>query len=75
LKRWPGAKKPHGHPAIGVLLRASKDDVVVENALTRSTSPALIAEYQTQLPDKALLRAKLHEFYLQDTQVQDEDMN
>lgn len=32
---------------------------------SRSTSPALIAEYQTQLPDKALLQAKLHEFYLQ----------
>lgn len=28
-------------------------------------SPALIAEYQTQLPDKKLLQAKLHEFYLQ----------
>ncbi|RUQ37089.1 MAG: DUF1016 family protein [Candidatus Competibacteraceae bacterium] len=25
--------------------------------------PALIAEYQTQLPDKKLLQAKLHEFY------------
>ena len=25
--------------------------------------PALIAEYQTQLPDKQLLQAKLHEFY------------
>ncbi len=40
-------------------------DEVVEYALSRSTSPALIAEYQTQLPDKALLRAKLHEFYVQ----------
>ena len=62
-------KKPHERPAIGVLLCASKDDEVVEYALSRSTSPALIAEYQTQLPDKALLRAKLHEFYLQNTQV------
>lgn len=58
-------KKPHERPAIGVLLCASKDDEVVEYALSRSTSPALIAEYQTQLPDKAMLRAKLHEFYLQ----------
>lgn len=32
-------------------------------ALNRSLSPALIAEYQTRLPDKALLQAKLHEFY------------
>lgn len=58
------AKKPHEQPAIGVLLCASKDDEVVEYALSRTLSPALIAEYQTQLPDKALLQAKLHEFYL-----------
>ena len=29
----------------------------------RSASPALVAEYQTQLPDKALLQAKLHELF------------
>ncbi|MGV8843927.1 MAG: PDDEXK nuclease domain-containing protein [Pseudomonas sp.] len=57
-------KKPHENPAIGVLLCASKDDEVVEYALSRSLSPAMIAEYQTQLPDKKLLQAKLHEFYL-----------
>ncbi|MEM9008768.1 MAG: PDDEXK nuclease domain-containing protein [Cyanobacteria bacterium P01_F01_bin.86] len=56
-------RKPHENAAIGVLLCASKDDEVVEYALNRSLSPALIAEYQTQLPDKALLQAKLHEFY------------
>lgn len=69
------AKKPHEQPAIGVLLCASKDDEVVEYALSRSTSPALIAQYQTQLPDKALLRAKLHEFYQQNTQMLDEETN
>ncbi|EIJ37021.1 PDDEXK nuclease domain-containing protein, partial [Thiothrix nivea] len=58
-------KKPHEHPAIGVLLCANKDDEVVEYALSRSLSPALVAEYQTQLPDKKLLQAKLHEFYAQ----------
>ena len=58
-------KKPHENPAIGVLLCASKDDEVVEYALSRTASPALIAEYQTQLPDKALLQAKLHEFWLE----------
>lgn len=58
-------KKPHEQAAIGVLLCASKEDEVVEYALNRSLSPALIAEYQTHLPDKALLQAKLHEFYLQ----------
>lgn len=58
-------KKPHEQAAIGVLLCASKDDEVVEYALSRSLSPALVAQYQTQLPGKALLQAKLHEFYLQ----------
>lgn len=57
-------KKPHENPAIGLLLCASKDDEVVEYALSRSLSPALVAQYQTQLPDKKLLQAKLHEFYL-----------
>jgi len=56
-------RKHHENPAIGVLLCASKDDEVVEYALNRSLSPALIAEYQVQLPDKQLLQAKLHEFY------------
>jgi hypothetical protein len=65
-------KKPHERPAIGVSLCANKDDEVVEYALNRSTSPALIAEYQTQLPDKALLRAKLHEFYLQNVPTPDD---
>ena len=58
-------KKPHEQAAIGVLLCASKDDEVVEYALSRSLSPSLIAEYQIRLPTKALLQAKLHEFYLQ----------
>ena len=56
-------RKPHENPAIGVLLCATKDSEVVEYALSRSLSPAMIAEYETQLPDKKLLQAKLHEFY------------
>ena len=58
------ARKPHENPAIGLLLCASKDSEVVEYALSRTLSPALIAEYQTQLPDKKVLAAKLHEFYV-----------
>lgn len=65
-------RKPHENPAIGVLLCASKDDEVVEYALNRSLSPALIAEYQTQLPDKALLQAKLQEFYALNAVQEDE---
>lgn len=56
-------KKPHERPSIGVLLCASKDNEVVEYALSRSVSPTLIAEYQTCLPAKELLQQKLHEFY------------
>jgi predicted nuclease of restriction endonuclease-like (RecB) superfamily len=56
-------KKPHKGPSIGVLLCATKDHEVVEYALSRAMSPALVAEYQTRLPDKRLLQAKLHEFY------------
>lgn len=57
--------KANEQPAIGVLLCASKNDKVVEYALSRSLTPALLAEYHTQLPDKKLLQVKLHEFYLQ----------
>lgn len=56
-------KKPHEQPSIGVLLCATKNHEVVEYALSRSVSPALVSEYQTRLPDKRLLQAKLHEFY------------
>lgn len=66
-------KKPHEQAAIGVLLCANKDEEVVEYALSRSLSPALIAAYQTQLPDKALLQAKLHEFYAQNSPADLED--
>ena len=64
-------RKPHEQPSIGVLLCASKEDKVVEYALSRTLSPALIAEYQTALPDKKLLQAKLQEFYMQDTREGD----
>jgi predicted nuclease of restriction endonuclease-like (RecB) superfamily len=56
-------RKPHERPSIGVLLCATRDHEVVEYALSRAMSPALVAEYQTHLPDKSLLQAKLHEFY------------
>lgn len=56
-------KLPHERPSIGVLLCATKDDEVVEYALARTTSPTLVAEYQTLLPSRALLRRKLHELY------------
>jgi predicted nuclease of restriction endonuclease-like (RecB) superfamily len=56
-------RKPHENPAIGLLLCTSKDHEVVEYALSRTLSPALVAQYQTQLPDKQMLAMKLHELY------------
>ena len=56
-------RQAHEAPSIGVLLCKSADAEVVEYALARSASPALVAKYLTQLPDKALLQAKLEEFY------------
>ncbi len=58
-------RKPHENPVIGLLLCASKHDEVVGYALSRTASPALVAQYETQLLDKALLERKLHEVYLQ----------
>ncbi len=56
-------RKPHERPSIDILLCASKDNEVVEYALSRTLSPALVAQYQTTLPDKAFLQRKLAEFY------------
>jgi len=56
-------RKSHEHPSIGVLLCKDKDDEVVEYALSRSMSPAVVADYETKLIPKKLLRQKLHEFF------------
>ncbi len=56
-------RKSHENAAIGLLLCASKDQEVVEYSLSRSLSPALVAEYKTKLPDTRLLKDKLLEFY------------
>lgn len=56
-------KKPHENPSIGILLCKGKDDEVVEYAMSRNLSPALISQYNIALPNKQLLQAKLHELY------------
>ena len=55
-------KRPHENPSIGVLLCRTKDDEVVEYALNRHLSPALVAQYETQMIPKAVLQQKLHEW-------------
>ncbi len=57
-------KKPNENPSVGVILCASKDDAVVEYALSRSLSPTMVADYTLQLPDKKLLEEKLREITL-----------
>lgn len=54
-------KKPYENPSVGVILCATKDDAVVEYALSRSMSPTMVADYTLQLPDKKLLENKLRE--------------
>ena len=56
-------RKPFEAPSIGVLLCKTPDADVVHFALNRTLSPALVADYETKLPDKRLLQAKLEEFY------------
>ncbi|HEY4063386.1 MAG TPA: PDDEXK nuclease domain-containing protein [Puia sp.] len=56
-------KKSHENPSIGILLCKDQDSEVVKYALNRSLSPTLVAAYQTQLPDKNLLRQKWRELF------------
>lgn len=56
-------KKPHENPSIGVLLCKDKDTEVVEYALNRQLSPAMVSHYTLVLPEKKILQNKLHELY------------
>ena len=56
-------KKQNENPSIGVLLCKDKDSEVVEYAVSRSLSPTMVSDYKTQLPDKKLLKQKLHELF------------
>lgn len=54
-------KKPNENPSVGLILCASKDDTVVEYALSRTMSPTMVADYTLHLPDKTVLQTKLRE--------------
>lgn len=56
-------KKEHENPSVGIILCKSKDKEVVEYALKRNMSPALVSEYKTKLIPKKLLQQKMHEFF------------
>ena len=55
-------KKLNENPSIGVILCASKEEEVVEFAMSRNLSPTMVAEYSLKLIDKKLLEQKLREF-------------
>ncbi len=55
-------KKDSENPSVGIILCASKDDEVVEFALSRSLSPTMVSEYNLKLIDKKLLQNKLKEY-------------
>ena len=54
-------KKAYENPSVGLILCATKNDEVVEYAMSRTMSPMLVAEYQLQLPDKKILEKKLQD--------------
>ncbi|OGU57537.1 MAG: hypothetical protein A2X64_04735 [Ignavibacteria bacterium GWF2_33_9] len=55
-------RKPHEKLSVGVLLCKTKDETVVEYSLSSTLSPALIAEYETKLIDKKILKARIQQF-------------
>ena len=66
-------KKKNENPSVGVILCASKDDEVVEFALSRSSSPTMVSEYNLKLIDKKLLQRKLKEYIELVGNVSDEE--
>ena len=54
-------RKPNENPSVGLILCTGKDDTVVEYALSRSLSPAMVADYALHLPDKKKLQEKMKE--------------
>ena len=56
-------KKNYENPSVGIILCKSKDKDVVEYALKRNLSPALISEYKTKLISKKILQQKMHELF------------
>lgn len=56
-------KKSYENPSVGIILCKSKDKDVVEYALNKNATPALISEYKTKLIPKKVLQDKLHELF------------
>jgi len=66
-------KKTHENPSVGVILCKSKDKDVVEYALSKNVSPALISEYKTKLIPKKILQKKLKELFMYEKERKKEE--
>lgn len=63
-------KKTNEKASIGILLCKGKDSEVVEYAMARTISPALIADYETKLIPKNILEHKLQQLVEQFKEVE-----
>ena len=54
-------KKEYENPSVGLILCATKDNEVVEYAMSRTLSPLMVSQYQLKLPNKEILQKKLQE--------------
>lgn len=55
-------KRPNENPSIGILLCKNADKSVVEYALSRTMSPAMVAEYKRMLIPKEVLQRTFDEY-------------
>jgi len=68
-------KKHDENPSVGLVLCTKKDASVVEYSMSRSLSPALIADYKLRLPNKQILENKLRELTeLADNSVSEDEV-
>lgn len=54
-------KKPQENPSVGIILCKSKDEDVVEYAMSRNMTSTMVSEYKTKLISKDILQKKLEE--------------
>lgn len=64
-------KKENENPSVGVILCASRDEQVVEYAMSRSMSPTMLSQYTLKLINKKILENKLKEI----TNIVEENSN
>lgn len=54
-------KRSFENPSVGILLCKGKDTQIVEYAMSRNTSPSMIADYETKLIPRNVLAKKLNQ--------------